>query len=199
VSGHLANRGLNFIANIKGGLGVGTSLGYRFHGKASVDVSIDISYIYSSHQIQYEYPPSIIEPTLDSTLLNHAEINKLDLHTLSIDLGIYFFTQSRFQPYVKFGFAFFLKNIHLEATPFDYYVGQDPFRVRESYGFEKTYSGFSPHIGIGLSYFMTNNIALNGTVYADWYFINILDTPVYFDDKFNVLNIGYRSSIMIFF
>jgi hypothetical protein len=197
MSGQLANRGLQLFANIKGGLGVGTSLGYRFHGKASVDVSIDINYIYSSHRIQYEYPSSIIEPTIDSTLLNHTEINRLDLHTLSIDLGVYYFTQSRLQPYIKFGFAFLLKNIHLEATPFDYYVGYD--RVRESYGFEKTYSCFSPHCGMGLSYFLTKNIALNGTIYVDWYFFNIRDIPVYFDDKFSVLNIGYRSSIMIFF
>ncbi len=194
------NNYILLTANIQGGMGIGTSFGYRAHGKLDIDYSVDMSYIYSSHRV--EYPASVLKNLLpnNQSLQDQSEISQFNLNTLSLDLSFYFYTASRFQPFVTLGGEIYLNNIRLRSATFYYF--KDPVYPLGptdtiKYTFDKIYSGFGTHLGVGGTFYIISNISINGFVRLSVRLFSIKDTPFYKDDAFNFLSIEYGTSLSI--
>jgi hypothetical protein len=194
------NNYILLTANTQGGMGIGTSFGYRSHGKLDIDYSVDLSYIFSSHRV--EYPASVLKNLLpnNQSLQDQSEINQFNLNTLSLDLSIYFYTASRFQPFVTVGGEIYLNNVHLRSATF-YYFTDPSFPLGPidtiKYTFDKIYSGFGMHLGIGGTFYIISNISINGFVRLSGHLFSIKDTPFYKDDVFNFFNIEYGTSLSV--
>jgi len=173
----------NFFATAQGRMSVGTSLGYRFYGKASIDASLDASYIRSTHHIQNQYP---------ATLSIQTSTDRIDLDILSLDLSLYFFADNRIQPYVRLGYDIYLNTIHFQADGYN-------AAYNIPYHSDNSYSVYGLHAELGVGYYLTNNIIVNGFIREGANIYNSVKIPAWNDNTFAIHSIEYGDSFSFLF
>ena len=202
--------GTKYVAHLNDGTGIGASIGYRFHSKAPVDCSIDLSYLSSKHTIdyQYQYPQSVNIDNVDvpivfpSSLLSGQDnrpINQITPHILCIDLNVYFMNKKRIQPYFNFGSEIYLNKFHIRGIPYDlpYKMGKAISYV--TYTFDKSYSIYNFHAGGGVSCYIAKYMSINLFVHSSLSEFNLSGVQTELCDSFPKLSIEYGSSFSYIF
>ena len=168
----------NFSATLKGGVALGISLGYRFHGRVPIDGLVDASIISSSNQIDYQYP---------APLSIQTNINRMNLTVLSLDMSFYFFTSHRIQPFVTLGYDIYLNRIDYEAKG---YAG---------YHFENTYSAYGLHSELGIAYYLKNDLTLSAFIRNGDNVFSSVKNPATSENTVSLPSFEYGNSFSILF